>query len=163
VLVEDKLGVTMTEIIRGTRLIHDTAHDGREQTNRRLHAALIVGHRKAAYDGHKIAWKCASVTHAEDHESGDARVARRQGADLLLVDVALDIRDLVMRPWRGTHPRAIVACGISMDARARSPPSTPAPRNTSRCRPIRNWIAAVLAAVANDSRDLVYRDEAMAR
>src|SRR6201989_3412855 len=39
----------------------------------------------------------ASVTHAEDHEQ-EMRVLRGgKGADLLLVDVALDIRDLVMR------------------------------------------------------------------
>src|SRR3982074_782298 len=39
----------------------------------------------------------ASVTHAEDHEQAMRVLRGGKGADLLLVDVALDIRDLVMR------------------------------------------------------------------
>jgi two-component system response regulator FlrC len=38
----------------------------------------------------------------------------------------------------------------------------PAPRNTSRCRPIPND-RGVLAAVANDDRAMIWRDEAMGR
>src|SRR6201999_2725293 len=82
----------------------------------------------------------ASVTHAEDHELAMRVLRGGKGADLLLVDVALDIRDLVMRLEAEHIHVPIVACGISNDARA-----------------------AVAAAVANDSRDLIYRDEAMAK
>src|SRR5207253_7060167 len=39
----------------------------------------------------------ASVTHAEDHEQAMRVLRGGKGADLLLVDVGLDIRDLVMR------------------------------------------------------------------
>src|SRR6266566_1879177 len=78
----------------------------------------------------------ASVTHAEDHEQAMRVLRGGKGADLLLVDVGLDIRDLVMRLEAEHIHVPIVACGISNDARA---------------------------AVANDSRDLVYRDEAMAK
>src|SRR5664280_2222876 len=85
----------------------------------------------------------ASVTHAEDHEQAMRVLRGGKGADLLLVDVALDIRDLVMRLEAEHIHVPIVACGISNDARA--------------------VVAAVHAAVANDSRDLVYRDEAMAK
>src|SRR5258708_4970196 len=70
----------------------------------------------------------ASVTHAEGNEQAMAVLRGGKGADLLLVDVGLDIRDLVMRLEAEHIHVPIVACGIS-----------------------------------NDSRDLVYRDEAMAK
>src|ERR1700722_6036427 len=84
----------------------------------------------------------ASVTHAEDHEQAMRVLRGGKGADLLLVDVALDIRDLVMRLEAEHIHVPIVAWGIPNDARA---------------------AVAAMAAVANDSRDLVYRDEAMAK
>src|SRR4051794_10949798 len=61
----------------------------------------------------------ASVTHAEDHEQAMRVLRGGKGADLLLVDVALDIRDLVIRLEAAEHIHVpIVACGISNDARA---------------------------------------------
>jgi two-component system response regulator FlrC len=60
----------------------------------------------------------ASVTHAEDHEQAMRVLRGGKGADLLLVDVALDIRDLVMRLEAEHIHVPIVACGISNDARA---------------------------------------------
>jgi len=58
------------------------------------------------------------VTHAEDHEQAMRVLRGGKGADLLLVDVALDIRDLVMRLEAEHIHVPIVACGISNDARA---------------------------------------------
>ena len=60
----------------------------------------------------------ASVTHAEDHEQAMRVLRGGKGADLLLVDVALDIRDLVMRLEAEHIHVPIVACGITNDARA---------------------------------------------
>ena len=60
----------------------------------------------------------ASVTHAEGAEQAMAVLRGGKGADLLLVDVALDIRDLVMRLEAEHIHVPIVACGISNDARA---------------------------------------------
>src|SRR5438270_324406 len=60
----------------------------------------------------------ASVTHADDHEQAMRVLRGGKGADLLLVDVALDIRDLVMRLESEHIHVPIVACGISNDARA---------------------------------------------
>src|SRR5277367_2151253 len=60
----------------------------------------------------------ASVTHAENHEQAMRVLRGGKGADLLLVDVALDIRDLVMRLEAEHIHVPIVACGISSDARA---------------------------------------------
>src|SRR6266852_8640371 len=60
----------------------------------------------------------ASVTHAEGNEQAMAVLRSGKGADLLLVDVALDIRDLVMRLEAEHIHVPIVACGTQNDARA---------------------------------------------
>src|SRR4029079_8915913 len=74
-----------------------------------------------------------------------------------------DIRDLVMRLEAEHIHVPIVACGISNDGRAAGA-AIQARRKEYNSRPhSRAMIAAVLAAVANDSRDLVYRDEAMGK
>ena len=105
----------------------------------------------------------ASVTHAEDLEQAMRVLRGGKGADLLLVDVALDIRDLVMRLEAEHIHVPIVACGISNDARAAVAAIHAGAKEYIPLPPDPELIAAVLAAVANDSRDLVYRDEAMAK
>src|SRR6266478_4355766 len=105
----------------------------------------------------------ASVTHAEDHEQAMRVLRGGKGADLLLVDVGLDIRDLVMRLDAEHIHVPIVACGISNDARAAVAAIHAGAKEYIPLPPDPELIAAVLAAVANDSRDLVYRDEAMAK
>src|ERR1700759_2077857 len=86
-----------------------------------------------------------------------------KGADLLLVDVGLDIRDLVMRLEVEHIHVPIVACGITTDARAAVPAIHAGAKEYIPLPPEPELIAAILAAVANDARDLVYRDDAMAR
>src|SRR5215216_3805475 len=105
----------------------------------------------------------ASVTHAEAIEQAMAVLRSGKGADLLLVDVGLDIRDLVMRLEAEHIHVPIVACGISNDARAAVAAIHAGAKEYIPLPPDPELIAAVLAAVANDSRDLVYRDEAMAK
>src|SRR6266404_1950195 len=105
----------------------------------------------------------ASVTHAENHEQAMRVLRGGKGADLLLVDVGLDIRDLVMRLEAEHIYVPIVACGISNDARAAVAAIHAGAKEYIPLPPDPELIAAVLAAVANDSRDLVYRDEAMAK
>ena len=100
----------------------------------------------------------ASVTHAEDLEQAMRVLRGGKGADLLLVDVALDIRDLVMRLEAEHIHVPIVACGISNDARAAVAAIHAGAKEYIPLPPDPELIAAVLAAVANDSRDLVYRD-----
>src|SRR6476619_3772613 len=105
----------------------------------------------------------ASVNHAEAIEQAMAVLRGGKGADLLLVDVALDIRDLVMRLEAEHIHVPIVACGISNDARAAVAAIHAGAKEYIPLPPDPELIAAVLAAVANDSRDLVYRDEAMVK
>jgi len=103
----------------------------------------------------------ASVTHAVDVEQG-LRVLRAHGTDLIMADVASDIRDLVDRLVAERIHAPIVACGIDNDARAAAGAIQAGAKEYIPLPPDPELIAAVLAAVAEDSRDLVFRDEAMA-
>ncbi|TKW79026.1 MAG: response regulator, partial [Bradyrhizobium icense] len=99
----------------------------------------------------------ASVTHAEGNEQAMNVLRGGKGADLMMVDVALDIRDLVMRLEAEHIHVPIVACGITNDARAAVAAIHAGAKEYIPLPPDPELIAAVLAAVANDSRDLVWR------
>jgi two-component system response regulator FlrC len=107
--------------------------------------------------------KGATVTHAADIAQALAVLRSGRGADLLMVDVAVAIRDLV-RALEAEHIHApIVACGTATDARAAVAAIHAGAKEYIPLPPDAELIAAVLAAVADDTRELVYRDDAMAR
>src|SRR5215471_15048670 len=107
--------------------------------------------------------KGANVTHAESNEQALAVLRSGRGADLLMVDVSLDIRDLATRLDAERIHVPIVACGITNDARAAVAAIHAGAKEYIPLPPDPELIAAVLAAVANDTRELIYRDDAMAR
>src|SRR3974390_1733206 len=105
----------------------------------------------------------ATVTHATDIAQALAVLRSGRGADLLMVDVAVDIRNLVAA-LEAEHIHApIVACGTATDARAAVAAIHAGAKEYIPLPPDAELIAAVLAAVADDRRDLIYRDDAMAR
>ena len=107
--------------------------------------------------------KGAMVTHAADIAQALAVLRSGRGADLLMVDVAVDIRKLVMA-LEAEHIHApIVACGIVTDARAAVAAIQAGAKEYIPLPPDAELIAAVLAAVADDRHELIYRDESMAR
>jgi two-component system, response regulator FlrC len=107
--------------------------------------------------------KGAMVTHAADAAQALAVLRSGRGADLLMVDVAIDIRSLVAG-LEAEHIHApIVACGTATDARAAVAAIHAGAKEYIPLPPDAELIAAVLAAVADDRRDLIYRDESMAR
>jgi DNA-binding NtrC family response regulator len=106
--------------------------------------------------------KGASVTHAATVEQALGVLRSGRGADLLMVDVGLDIRDLVLRLEAERIAAPIVACGVSTDARAAVAAIHAGAKEYIPLPPDPELIAAVLAAVAEDTRDLIYRDETMA-
>jgi two-component system response regulator FlrC len=106
--------------------------------------------------------KGASVTHAVDIDQALNVLRSGRGADLLMVDVALDIRDLVLRLEAERIAAPIVACGVSNDARAAVAAIHAGAKEYIPLPPDPELIAAVLAAVSDDTRELVYRDEIMA-
>src|SRR3954470_4515992 len=126
---------------------------------------LIVGTLKGQLTtATKIAMdRGAAVTHAESIEQALAVLRSGKGADLLMVEVAVDIRALVEKLDLERIHVPIVACGIENPARAAVAAIHAGAKEYIPLPPDPELIAAVLAAVANDSRDLVYRDEAMAK
>ncbi len=105
----------------------------------------------------------ATVMHAADIAQALAVLRSGRGADLLMVDVALDIRQLV-KGLEAEHIHApIVACGTATDARAAVAAIHAGAKEYIPLPPDPELIAAVLAAVADDARELIYRDDAMAR
>ena len=107
--------------------------------------------------------KGALVTHAADNSQALAVLRSGRGADLLMVDVAINIRELVTALEAERIHAPIVACGTATDARAAVAAIQAGAKEYIPLPPDAELIAAVLAAVADDSRDLIYRDEATAR
>ncbi len=103
--------------------------------------------------------KGASVTHADSNDQALAVLRSGRGADLLMVDVALDIRDR-LDAERIHVP--IVACGVTNDARAAVKAIHAGAKEYIPLPPDPELIAAVLAAVTDDNREMIYRDDAMA-
>src|SRR5438876_12078273 len=126
---------------------------------------LIIGTLKGQLTtATKIAMdRGASVTHAESIEQAMAVLRSGKGADLLMVEVAVDIRALVEKLELEHIHVPIVACGIENNARAAVDAIHAGAKEYIPLPPDPELIAAVLAAVADDSRELVWRDEAMAQ
>jgi two-component system, response regulator FlrC len=125
---------------------------------------LIVGTLKGQLTtATKIAMdRGAAVTHAESIDQALAVLRSGKGADLLMVDVAVDIRDLVARLELEHIHVVIVACGIENNARAAVDAIHAGAKEYIPLPPDPELIAAVLAAVTEDSRELIYRDDATA-
>src|ERR1041385_1552090 len=105
--------------------------------------------------------KGASVTHAESNDQALAVLRSGRGADLLMVDVSLDIRDLNGRLDAEHIHVPVVACGVTNDARAAVDAIHAGAKKYIPLPPDPDLIAAVLAAVADDTREMIYRDTAM--
>jgi two-component system, response regulator FlrC len=95
--------------------------------------------------------KGAAVTHAEDIEQALRVLRSGRGADLLMVDVAVNIRDLVARLENEHIHVPIVACGTGTDARAAVAAIHAGAKEYIPLPPDPELIAAVLAAVADDT------------
>ncbi len=105
--------------------------------------------------------KGAKVTHAVDIEQALSSLRGGVGADLVFCDVNLDIGTLVRGLAAERICTPVVACGIGTDTRravdairAGAKEYLPLPADAE-------LIAAVLAAVADESHQLVHEDEAM--
>jgi DNA-binding NtrC family response regulator len=141
-------------------MIASTEDDKKDTTMRLLIVGTLKGQLTTAT---KIAMeRGASVTHADSIEQALSVLRSGRGADLLMVDVALDIRDLVLRLEAERFAVPIVACGVSNDARAAVAAIHAGAKEYIPLPPDPELIAAVLAAVTDDARELVYRDETMA-
>jgi two-component system, response regulator FlrC len=103
----------------------------------------------------------AKVTHAIDLEQALAELRSGRGADLVLADVSLDIGRLVRALATERICTPVVACGVGTDARRAVDAIRAGAKEYLPLPPDPELIAAVLAAVADESHQLIYEDEAM--
>jgi DNA-binding NtrC family response regulator len=104
----------------------------------------------------------AKVTHAADVEMGLAELRSGRGADLVMADVMLDIGYLVRSLATERICTPVVACGIGTDARRAVDAIRAGAKEYLPLPPDPELIAAVLAAVADETHQLVFEDESMA-
>ncbi|MBS8260579.1 sigma-54-dependent Fis family transcriptional regulator [Roseibium polysiphoniae] len=104
----------------------------------------------------------AKVTQADDIESAMKVLRSGRGADLLMVDVGLDIAGMLAKLQSERVHVPIVACGVETDAQAAVSAIRAGAKEYIPLPPDPEMIAAVLAAVAQERGDLIYRDDAMA-
>ncbi|MBO0343888.1 sigma-54-dependent transcriptional regulator [Roseibium limicola] len=104
----------------------------------------------------------AQVTHAEDIEGGMKVLRSGRGADLVMVDVSLDISAFLDQLQSERIHVPIVACGVEADAQAAVAAIRAGAKEYIPLPPDPELIAAVLSAVALERGDLIYRDDSMA-
>jgi len=104
----------------------------------------------------------ATVAHADDIERGLNALRSGQGADLIMLDVKLDVARLVESLKQERINVPVVACGIGTDAEAAVRAIKAGAKEYIPLPPDAELIAAVLEAVSQESYSLIYRDPAMA-
>jgi two-component system response regulator FlrC len=121
----------------------------------RLSGELVTASRIAISRG-------AAVTQADGIAQGLA-VLRTRGTDLIMIDVALSVRDLVEALEAERIRTPVVACGTGTDARAAVAAIQAGAKEYIPLPPDPELIAAVIEAVTADNRSFVWRDPAMER
>ncbi|SDA09369.1 DNA-binding transcriptional response regulator, NtrC family, contains REC, AAA-type ATPase, and a Fis-type DNA-binding domains [Methylobacterium sp. UNC378MF] len=121
----------------------------------RLNGELITASKIAMQRG-------AAVTQADAVPQG-LSVLRARGADLIMIDVSLPIRDLVTALEAERIRTPVVACGVSADASAAVAAIRAGAKEYIPLPPDPEMIAAVLEAVATDRAAFIWRDPSMER
>ncbi len=120
----------------------------------------LEGHISAA--GKIALARGATVAHADDIEHGLAALRSGQGADLLMMDVKLDIGRMIESLKQERINVPLVACGIGADADAAVRAIKAGAKEYIPLPPDAELIAAVLEAVAQESHAFLFRDPVMA-
>jgi two-component system, response regulator FlrC len=125
---------------------------------------LIVG----TLDGHittagKIALdRGAKVAHLDTVDGALDALRAGQGADLVMVDVRLDIAHLCSSLQTERFLVPVVACGIGADTKLAVAAIRAGAKEYIPLPPDAELIAAVLSAVTEETTSLIYKDPAMA-
>ncbi|MBI4183106.1 MAG: sigma-54-dependent Fis family transcriptional regulator [Proteobacteria bacterium] len=104
----------------------------------------------------------AQVAHADDIEAGLRHLRSGQGADLVMIDVRMDVAALVRSLASERIVVPVVAAGIGTDADAAVRAIKAGAREYVPLPPDPEMIAAVLAAATTVSHRIVFRDPRMA-
>jgi DNA-binding NtrC family response regulator len=126
---------------------------------------LIVG----SLEGHittagKIAMaRGATVAHVQDVDSALVALRSGQGAELVMIDVKLNVAELILALKAERISVPVVACGIGSDANAAVRAIKAGAKEYIPLPPNADLIAAVLEAVAAEANTIVHTDPAMVR
>ncbi|MCH8153722.1 MAG: sigma-54-dependent Fis family transcriptional regulator [Proteobacteria bacterium] len=126
---------------------------------------LIVG----TLDGHittagKIALEHgAKVAHVDTVDAALTALRSGQGADLIMIDVCLDVAKLCTSLESERIALPVVGCGIGADPKLAVDAIRAGAKEYIPLPPDAELIAAVLEAVAEEANALVHRDPAMAK
>ncbi|MBL4836226.1 MAG: sigma-54-dependent Fis family transcriptional regulator [Kordiimonadaceae bacterium] len=102
----------------------------------------------------------AKVIHAQDVDTALA-LLRTRGADLMMVDISLNIPAIIPRLRAEHFSVPIIACGIGTDPKTAAEAIRGGAKEYVPLPPDAELIAAVLEAVAEDDQSFVYSDEIM--
>jgi two-component system response regulator FlrC len=105
----------------------------------------------------------AKVAQADDIDKGLSVLRSGQGADLVMIDVKLDVGRMIQCLKTERIHVTVVACGIGSDAGAAVRAIKAGAKEYIPLPPDALMIAAVLEAVANENHALVFRDPCMAQ
>ena len=103
----------------------------------------------------------AKVAHVPDIEAALTALRAGQGADLVMVDVALDIKSFVDSLASERFGTTVVACGVGTDADSAVSAIRAGAKEYVPLPPDPELIAAVLEAVTEESKTLLYSDPLM--
>ncbi len=104
----------------------------------------------------------AQVTHVPEADRG-LEVLRAKGADLLMLEVSLDIKGMIEQ-IRSEHISVpVIACGIGRNSERAVAAIKAGAREYLPLPPDAELIAAVLQAVSEDAKPFIYHDGAMDR
>ncbi|OIQ85826.1 transcriptional regulatory protein ZraR [mine drainage metagenome] len=103
----------------------------------------------------------ARVVHARSIDNALEVLRSGQGADLVMIDVAFDVKALVDRLAAERITVPVVACGIHTDATAAVRAIRAGAKEYIPLPPDADLIAAVLAAVTEESHAILFRDPVM--
>jgi two-component system response regulator FlrC len=126
---------------------------------------LIVG----SLEGHittagKIAMaRGATVAHVPDVDGALIALRSGQGAELVMIDVKLNVAELILALKAERISVPVVACGIGSDANAAVRAIKAGAKEYIPLPPNADLIAAVLEAVAAEANTIVHCDPAMTR
>jgi len=104
----------------------------------------------------------AKVSHADTIDTGLDAIRSAQGADLVLVDVKLDVAALIASLQSERIAVPVVACGVGNDTQAAVAAIKAGAKEYLPLPPSAELIAAVLEAVAEESHAIIHSDPRMA-
>jgi len=105
----------------------------------------------------------ATVAHVPDIDSALTALRSGQGADLVMIDVKLNVAELILALKAERISVPVVACGIGNDSNAAVRAIKAGAKEYIPLPPNADLIAAVIEAVAAEANTVVHCDPAMAR